>query len=431
MSAHLTIPGAQMAEPATPQLLFVGGAGNATLAVDVVEAAIRQARKRGLRIHVTNQEATLAATPAITALVDETSAVDFEVPGTTAAWARERAAAGDRFDVVFGVREMAQEAVAEAADALGRPGNPPHAVHRVRTKDEARAALSAAGFLQPRFLVCADEAEARDFLAGSTGPWVVKPRDAMGSEGVTRIDGPEDLAAALEFLPEEGRGSFIVEEFVEGPEYSAEGVFVDGVPHVLALTSKELLPPPNFFEVEYVIPAILPEDTAREIERQVVAALTALELRYGQFHVELWWTERGVVLGEVHVRNAGGWIHRMLAHVIPGLEWFGLVFDSVLGNPVDKAALKPVRGSAIRFLTPPKGRLVAVEGWDEVLAHPNLIHAELAIAPGDVIEEHRSVGNRVAHIAVGADTSEEAQALARKLEVSVRFVMEPVQAPVS
>ncbi|MEU1198331.1 hypothetical protein ABZ446_19120 [Streptomyces sp. NPDC005813] len=116
----------------------------------------------------------------------------------------------------------------------------------------------------------------------------------------------------------------------------------------------------------------------------------------------------------------------MLPYVIPGLEWFGLVYDDVLGRPIDRSALKPVRGSAIRFLTPPSGRLISVKGWDEVVAHPAVIHADLAVAPGDVIEPHRSVGNRVALIAVGADTPEEAQALARKLDASVRFVTEPV-----
>lgn len=413
-----------MTEPTSPRLLFVGGAGDATLAVDVVETAIRQARKRGLHIDITNQEGALAATPGITALADRAVPVDFEAPGATAAWARGRVEAGEGFDVVFGVREMAQQAVAEAADALGLPGNPPQAVHRVRTKDLARAALSAAGFRQPRFRVCADAAEAHELLAGGGGPWVVKPRDAMGSQGVTRIDGPQELAAALEFLPE--AGPFIVEEFVEGPEYSAEGVFLGGAPHVLALTSKELLPPPHFFETEYVIPALVPDEVRDEITRQVVAALTVLELRYGQFHVELWWTGEGVVLGEVHVRNAGGWIHRMLAHVVPDLEWFGLVYDDVLGNPVDRAALVPRRGAAIRFLTPPPGRLTAVEGWDRVVAHPSVLYTELAVTPGEVILPHRYVENRVALIAVGAPTAREAQRLVRELEASVRFVVEPV-----
>jgi biotin carboxylase len=413
-----------MTEPTSPRLLFVGGAGAATLALDVVETALHQARKRGLAIDVTNQEDTLAATPGITALADRAVPVDFETPGATGAWARGQVEAGGRYDVVFGVREMAQRAVAEAADALGLPGNPPHAVHRVRTKDLARAALAAAGFRQPRFRVCADAADAREYLATGTGPWVVKPRDAMGSEGVTRIDAPQELAAALDFLP--AGGPFIVEEFVAGPEFSAEGVFLDGAPHILALTSKELLPPPHFFEIEYVIPALVADDVRDEINRQVVAALTALELRYGQFHVELWWTDEGVVLGEVHVRNAGGWIHRLLPHVIPGLEWFGLVYDDVLGNPVDRAALAPQRGAAIRFLTPPPGRLTAVEGWEQVLAHPAVLHAELAVAPGDVIRPHRYVENRVALIAAGAPTAREARQLVRELDASVRFVVEPV-----
>lgn len=415
-----------MTDKSSPQLLFVGGAANFTLTRDAVETAIHEAHKRGLTVHVTNQEATQAATPTITELADATSVVDFEVRGESASWAVEQVAAGNDFDIVFGVRELALEAVADTASALGRPGNPPHAVRRIRTKDEARAALSAAGFPQPRFQVCTDTRTARDFLDRSTGPWVVKPRDMWGSEGVTRINGPQELAGALDFLPEGRDDSFIVEEFVEGPEYSVEGVFLDGVAHVLAITSKELLPPPHFFEVEYVIPALIPADSAREIEEQVVAALTELELCYGNFHVELWLTERGVVLGELHARGGGGWIHRMTTHVIPGLEWFGLVYDDVLGNPVDIAALRPERGAAIRFLTPPPGRLVSVEGWEEVLAHPSVIHAELTVSPGDIIKPHQTGSNRIAMIAVGADTPQEARELARTLEASVRLVTEPV-----
>ncbi|WP_051967558.1 ATP-grasp domain-containing protein [Kitasatospora mediocidica] len=414
-----------MPDQTAPSLLFVGGAANATLAVDVVATAVAQARKRGLRIHMTNQEETFAALPATTALADAASVVDFEKRGEHAAWAGERLAAGENFDIVFGVREMAQEAVAEAAEAFGRPGNPPHVVNRVRNKDAARAALSAAGFLQPACQVFADAASALEFLKNSTGPWVVKPRDAMGSEGVTRLDEPAQLEAALKLMPHQG--AFIVEEFVEGPEYSVEGVFIGGAPHMLAVTSKELLPPPHFFEVEYLIPAPMPEETEREIVEQVTAALHALEVRFGQFHVELWVTERGVVMGEVHVRNAGGWIHRMLAHVIPGLEWFGLVFDDVLGLPIDKAALVPSRGAAIRFLTPTPGRLLAIEGWEEVLAHPAVLYAELAVAVGDVIHPYESVEHRVATIAVGADTAIEARDLLDKLEASVRFVTEPVE----
>ncbi|MEU3492890.1 ATP-grasp domain-containing protein [Kitasatospora cineracea] len=408
-------------EGTPPQLLLVGGAAPNPLSVDVAVQALAQARARGLRTHVTNQEATVAATPEVSGAADAASAVDFEDPAGSAKWAAARRAEGERFDVALAVREMAQVAAAEVAAELGAPGNPPEAVRRIRTKDACRAALAAAGFPQPAVRLCADEAGARAFLAQSTGPWVVKPRDAMGSQGVSRVDGPDGLAAAIGLLP--NRNPFLVEEFVDGPEFSVEGLFLGGEPTVLAVTAKEKLPPPFFVEVAHVLPAALPEADRAEIDRQVRAALTALGLRFGAFHVELWLTARGVVLGEVHGRIGGGWIHTMLPHVFPGLEFFGHILDDALGRPVELPAAAP-RAAASRFLAPGPGRLVAVEGWDEVLAHPGLLYAELTVRPGDVINPFRSGQDRVGAVVVGADSPAAAERLARELADSVRFVTE-------
>ncbi|MFD4412071.1 ATP-grasp domain-containing protein [Streptomyces sp. NPDC058467] len=411
-----------------PHLLLIGGGGAMTLSVDVAVEALEQARRRGLRTLVVNQEATLAATPAVGERADAVSAVDFTDAAGTADWAL-RAARDQPFDIVFGVREMAQQAVAETAAALGLPGNPPEAVRRVRTKDACRAALTAAGFPQPSVAVCADEKEARAFLARSRGPWVVKPRDGADSAGVRKVNHAGELPSALANLPD-AAAPFIVEEFVEGAEFSVEGVFLDGRPHVLAVTAKQKLSPPYFVEIGHVLPAPVADDSRKEIEEQVCAALTVLGLRRGLFHVELWLTGDGVVLGEVHARIGGGWIHRMLPHALPGLELYGLVYDDALGRSPELPA-GPVRAAASRYFAPPPGRLVAVDGWEEVRRHPAVLHAELLVSPGDVITPYRSGEDRVGAVVVGADTAEEAASLARRLADSVRFVTEPVPGPAS
>ncbi|PKW00392.1 Biotin carboxylase [Streptomyces sp. 1222.5] len=409
-----------------PSLLLVGGAGGMTLSIDVALEALDQARARGLRTHVVNRNDTLDATRAVGQRADAVSAVDFTDAAGTAEWARQTAR-DTPFDLVFGVREMAQQAVAETAAALGVPGNPPDAVRRVRSKDACRAALTAAGFRQPAVAVCADEQQARAFLARSSGPWVVKPRDGADSAGVRKVTHADELPAALAGLPEPHR-SFLVEQFVDGTEYSVEGVFLNGTPHVLAVTAKEKLAPPYFVEIGHVLPAPLADDSRKEIEEQVCAALTALGLRLGLFHVELWLTPDGVVLGEVHARIGGGWIHRMLPHALPGLELYGLVYDDVLGR-APRLPAGPVRAAASRYFAPPPGRLVSVEGWEEVRGHPSVLHAELLVSPGEVIGSYRSGADRVGAVVVGADTPEEAAALARDLVGSVRFVTEPVPAP--
>ncbi|MEU2036714.1 ATP-grasp domain-containing protein [Nocardia amamiensis] len=401
-----------------PTLLLVGGARELPFSVDQGEAALAQAAARGIRTLVTSP--ALAATPSIAAAADETAVMGFTDPEATAQWARRRVAAGEPIVAVYALLEMAQVTAADTAAAIGVPGNPPEAIRRIRTKDACRTALAAAGFVQPAVRLCTSAADAQDFLRAHAGPCIVKPRDDMGSTGVSQISSVADLSAAMALLPD--ARAFLVEEFVSGPEFSVEGIFQGGQPMVLAITAKETVPPPFFVEIAHTLPADLPEPRRQEICETVSAALLSLGLRVGAFHVEVWLTPRGVVLGEVHGRFGGDRIHTMLEYTIPGIELFGLIIDDMLGRPPAPGPFEPTRGAAVRYLTPPPGTVVAVEGWDEVRAHPAVLHAELMIEPGAVIRPLRDSLDRVAMIVVGAETSARARELAEELAASVRFV---------
>ncbi|MDH2393714.1 ATP-grasp domain-containing protein [Streptomyces sp. HNM0663] len=396
----------------TPRsLLFWGGSAPMDLGRDVGSRLLRQAAAREVGTQVTVE---FPDVPELAALADALHRTEVDDPTAAVAWAR-----GRRFDVVLGVREQVQVALAEVARAVGAPGNPPEAVRTVRDKDRCRQALCEAGLPQPEFRLCSDLAEARTFLDGTTGPWIVKPRDASGSLGVRKVAAPEDLAAAVAALP--ARTGFIVEQFVEGPEYSVEGVFLRGEPRVLAVTEKKLLPPPNFVEAGHVLPADLPAGLRREFEQAVTGALGTLGLRFGVFHVELWCAADGPVLGEVHVRNGGDWIHLMLEYAIPGLDLFGLVIDDALGSDTDAYELTPSRAAAVRFLAPPPGRVSRVVGWQDVLRHPAVLKADLTVRPGDLVGEIRESYDRAGYLVVGAETPRAAAELADRLAAQVRF----------
>jgi L-amino acid ligase C-terminal domain 2 len=128
------------------------------------------------------------------------------------------------------------------------------------------------------------------------------------------------------------------------------------------------------------------------------------------------------VLGEVHSRFGGDWIHKMLEYAIPGIELFGLIIDDMLGLPGTSGPLEPTRGAAVRYLTRPPDTVVAVEGWDEVRAHPAVLHAELSAGPGAQIPPLHCSGDRIGLIVVGAETSARARELGEELASSVRFI---------
>ncbi|MEV2213891.1 ATP-grasp domain-containing protein [Streptomyces sp. NPDC050997] len=406
-----------------PTLLLVGGARAVTISVAMVVEALKQARARGIRTHVVAPAAALAATPEVIAAADAVSAVDFIDPQAMSEWATAEAAEGRTIDAVYALQEMAQVTVAETARVVGASGNPPEAVHRVRTKDLCRAALSESGFTQPRVRLCDSAADAEAFMEEVPGPWVVKPRDAMGSIGVSLVETPEHLARALDALPDPNR--FLIEEFVVGPEFSVEGVFLEGQPHIFAITAKDKAAPPFFVEIGHTLPAVLSPAEKARIEASVTAALRVLGLRAGAFHVELWLTPDDVVLGEVHGRYGGDWIHRMLEHAVPGLDLYGVVYDDLLGRRDGRSGQLPERGAAVRYFTPPPGRLLSVEGWDEVRRHPSVLYSEISVKPGDRIHPLRRSSDRAGLIVVGAEDAPAAEKLARELAESLVFTVEP------
>ncbi|MFJ1751928.1 ATP-grasp domain-containing protein [Kitasatospora sp. NPDC088134] len=408
-----------------PALLLVGGAAAGGHGADSTRRTIRAARALGLAVHLTDLPEALAAAPDITALADRVSALDHERPGTCARWARSGAAGNVR--AVFSSREYAQEGAAAVAAALGLPGNPPEVVATVRRKDRCRAALSAAGFRQPAVRLCHDAAQAREFADEVAGPWIVKPRDAMGSIGVALARTPGALDDAVTALP--GTGPFLVEEYVHGPEFSVEGVLAAGRPVVLAVTAKHVTPPPLFVELAHALPAPVDPEVRRGLAEGAAAAVTALGLRHGVFHVEAWWTPDGPVLGEVHTRFGGDWIHLMLEHVLDA-DVSDAVLRDLLGLPVPDLvppAAAPGRGAAVLFPTPPPGTVAALHGWDRLADLPGVLHADPQLSPGDTVPPLTDSAARRGVLVTSAEDARSALDLARRLaaRLATRVVPPP------
>jgi biotin carboxylase len=283
-------------------------------------------------------------------IVDETVAFDVHDPAAGRRWARGRT----DLDAVVTVQELCVLTAAAIADELGLPGNTPDVVRGVRTKDVCRERLRSAGFAQPRVAVCETRRDAEAFMRQHRGPWIVKPRDGFGSTGVTLVDSPADLTNALAALnnlsasPDKfgvhhhptGPRAFLIETFVHGNEFSAEGVLLGDVPHVLAITAKHTND--EFVETGHRVAPVTDPALAGAADT-VARAVTAAGVTHGAFHVEFWLTARGVVLGEVHARPGGDYIHALVEHSRAGLELYGLMIDDLLGAAAGRPAADPGR----------------------------------------------------------------------------------------
>ncbi|MBC2875414.1 MULTISPECIES: ATP-grasp domain-containing protein [Streptomyces] len=405
-------------------LLVMGNTGMPAWGQDQIRRLSEQARRRGVTlVGADTPENLRSATARDLAHVDEVVALDVHHPEACRAWAATR----PPVDAVLTVRELSVLPTAVIAQELGLAGNDPDAVRCVRTKDLCRQRLREAGFPQPRTAVCSGVAEAERFLAETgPGPWVVKPRDGLASIGVSLIDGPGQLPEAVRKfrLPSEAMSPlpaspyFLVETFVAGDEYSAEGIVLGGEPQVLALTRKAVTD--GFISTSQQQPAGLAPATDRLARDTVARGLKAVGITRGVFHIELWVTATGIVLGEFHCRGGGDFIHALVEHTRPGLELYGTLVDDLLGRTPPPLPA-PGRAARVDFLFAPPGRLRAVRGWDELAAHPAVLAADLRVRPGDVIPPEKDSFTRSGVFVTGADSPAERDEIATRLAGRVVF----------
>jgi cysteine synthase A len=204
-------------------------------------------------------------------------------------------------------------------------------------------------------------------------------------------------------------GRVLVEEAVEGPEFSAECLVRDGRVLFTNVTAKETTGPPFFVEVCHR-PGhrfALPEEQ-ESVGAFVLDVVRALRMRTGIVHLEFRMVSgRGPVLIEVAVRTPGDFIMDVVSATW-GFDMFDAVLGLALGEVIDLPgpADEPVAYAASRFLLADPGMLESIDGLDEIRSHPAVVRCVLNLAVGDRVPAGRSSMDRAGHVlVVGADRS--------------------------
>lgn len=357
-------------------LLVVGCTSTTPHGRHALERLVEDASARAFPVVGLDSAAALEGAWHPAGLVDAVP-VEWDDEAALESFAADRAG---QFSAVLTHREQCVLPTALLARWLDLAGNDPDAVRIMQDKSRCREALRVAGIRQPRVIAfngAAANATTVIPVALGPGPWVVKPRVGMGSAGVQIVRGSESLADAI--TASRAYGPILVEEFVQGSEFSCEGVLRNGVPEVLAVTHKMI--DARCVETGHRVPARL-DANAAGLTEAVSAAFRALGITRGLFHVEFWLGPE-LVLGELHARPGGDFIHALVEASRPSLGLFGLLMDDLTGStPRSIPAMTRAAGS--QYLTFPMGVLGDVPNWAE--ATRGLLASSLLVEPGDVLE---------------------------------------------
>ena len=161
-------------------------------------------------------------------------------------------------------------------------------------------------------------------------PLIVKPVDRSGSRGIYKVWSRQEMNDAIE---KARTFSFakdvLVEEFVEGNEYSVEYVSVRGNHYFLGITKKYTTGSPNFIETGHIQPAFDISSVMTEKVRKVTCqVLDALEIKNGASHTELKINKSGEIkVIECGSRMGGDCIGSDLVYLSSGVDFLKLIIQ--------------------------------------------------------------------------------------------------------
>lgn len=342
-------------------VLFVGGASRKQL-----PQFSAQARQRGLKVVIIDTKINFHHVLRFQNLIDEkciVSSYDYDLVWPEIEKLREIY----NFVCCLSLTDRAILTTARVAHTLSVPHSPLAALQLTRNKFDCRRFLAKSGFSQPQLFLCFSLTQSSQALHKINGPAILKPVDESGSNGVQLVQSIDDLREAFNRFPYDTARGFILEAFQHGNEYSVDGFILEGRPVCLAVARKCLFDGSGFIESGHVAPAGIADELLAAAKQRVAQAVVATGLSHGHFHVEFWIDGEQIVIGEIHGRPGGDYLH-LLTQLATGVELYGPVFDHALGHrgapPLRKHA--PVTACAVGFLQVPAGRVIAVAGAEAV-----------------------------------------------------------------
>ena len=327
--------------------------------------------------------------------------------------------------VIHPCSEVSMAVMGRINDELGLSGISREQAICATNKHLMRKAFEKGNAPSPKSILAQDAEDAWSRLQNEFDTdAILKPSRNSGSRGIAKVsrnmDKGDFIRAYDEALSESRDHSVLIEQFIEGPEFSIEMIVWQGDIHVLTVTDKKTTGAPHFVELGHNQPSCFSATDVETLKAAAVAGVRALGVNNCACHAEAKLMNGKAYLMEVGARLGGDFISTELTHLSTGIDMVAAAIDVALGVEPDLSAKEEPKGVCIRYFCPKPGKLVSISNT-EVLNNPHVYLWEIYPKEGDVIPAVTSSLCRSGHVIVTEKTPQKAIELAERLIESVKY----------
>lgn len=320
--------------------------------------------------------------------------------------------------------DMPMRSVAKASELLGLKSISFDTAVKATDKYEMIRAFNEYGVPTPWYFKIKVREELLNIIGNFTFPCIMKPTDNAGSHGVVLVHNVDELMKNYEYSRNNSRnGCVIIEEYLKGDEVSVEVMVVNGNIHILQITDKITTGSPHFVEMGHTEPSRMSDNIQRQIKIVAEKAVRAVCIDNGPSHVEMMVTERGPVMIELGARMGGDNITTHLVPLSTGIDMTEATINVALGRKPDLIP-KCKKGSAIRYIEAPVGKIKSITGIGLAKSIPGVIQVSLTKNTGDYSTEISCSNDRIGFIISQGNDADEAASICESALKCIKIEIE-------
>ena len=315
-------------------------------------------------------------------------------------------------------------------EQMGLPGNPYESVCILQNKDRFRNFLTQHGFTVPKAKGFSSVEEALAERYWYSWPVIVKPTDAAGSKGVTRVDRPEDLGPALESAFEHSISKrVIVEEFIEksGCSSDTDSFSVDGELKFVSFSAQRFdegaVNP--YTPSAYSWPSTMTKGQEAELASEIQRLLSLLGMRTSIYNIETRIGRDGrAYIMEVSPRGGGNRLAEMLRFAT-GVDLITNAVRAAVGDEVRGVEQKPYNGywAEVILHADREGHFIRLD-IDEEFSISHVVQTDLWVKEGDKVSSFKGANDAIGTLVLRFDSEKELIAGMKNLDALITVVVQ-------
>lgn len=330
--------------------------------------------------------------------------------------------------VISDQSDIAVPTVAYLNEQLGLHGIGVEKANLFTDKSLQRQFCKEHGIPIPDFKIC-ERPEDAMFLLQKYKKIVIKPIDSQSSRGVYTIRSEKELIDKYkDSIGWSNRKKvFLAEEYIDGDEFTIDGIVVNGNHYPLCISIKEMYPQnPNISRTQSY--SYLSDKYDYDLLRATNKALVeTIGLPMGLTHSEYKAHNGKFYLVEAGARGGGSNLSGKIVPFMSGIDNYEYLINEALGEDVDEEVVKNNVFSedkyvVMRFFDFGEGIVDHVEGMDYLKNHPMLIDYQLEVKPNDELKQPDYGRLRPGHFIIGADGKDAVIKEAEKILNSVKVI---------